>query len=147
MVYIEAPASFDTLSDNRVLVTCRSVCPANVPPKEIASRSKPPKAEVVDFGTVFLLSMWKGCEQRSACLRRPRCGVSASDLENQMLFLRPNRVVQHPSGRVNDSSQPAQWNRLGRATVYPHFSNDRNTDTRAKIKKLSPARVLPNGDS
>ena len=59
MVYVEAPARFDAVSDKRVVLHSGRLS-ARVPPEGIGFTVETPEAEVVDFGTEFSVDVESG---------------------------------------------------------------------------------------
>lgn len=62
MVYVEAPARFDAVSDKRVMLH-RGRLSAKVPPEGIGFTVETPDAEVVDFGTEFSVDVEGGASE------------------------------------------------------------------------------------
>lgn len=62
MVYVEAPARFDAVSDKRVVLH-RGRLSARVPPEGIGFTVETPEAEVVDFGTEFSVDVEGGASE------------------------------------------------------------------------------------
>ena len=66
MVYVEAPARFDAVSDKRVMLHSGRLS-ASVPPEGVGFTVETPEAEVVDFGTEFSVDVeWR--RERGACV-------------------------------------------------------------------------------
>ncbi|MCM2369074.1 LamG-like jellyroll fold domain-containing protein [Aporhodopirellula aestuarii] len=62
MVYLEAPARFDAISDSRVVLHSGRLS-ATVPPAGIGFTVETPEAEVVDFGTEFSVDVEGGASE------------------------------------------------------------------------------------
>jgi ferric-dicitrate binding protein FerR (iron transport regulator) len=62
MVYVEAPARFDAVSDKRVVLHSGRLS-ARVPPEGIGFTVETPEAEVVDFGTEFSVDVEGGTSE------------------------------------------------------------------------------------
>ncbi len=62
MVYVEAPARFDAVSDARVVLHSGRLS-ARVPPEGIGFTVETPEAEVVDFGTEFSVDVEGGASE------------------------------------------------------------------------------------
>ena len=62
MVYVEAPARFDTVSDKRVMLHSGRLS-ASVPPEGIGFTVETPEAEVIDFGTEFSVDVEGGASE------------------------------------------------------------------------------------
>ncbi len=62
MVYLEAPARFDAVSDSRVVLHSGRLS-ATVPPEGIGFTVETPEAEVVDFGTEFSVDVESGASE------------------------------------------------------------------------------------
>ncbi len=62
MVYLEAPARFDAVSDSRVVLHSGRLS-ATVPPEGIGFTVETPEAEVVDFGTEFSVDVEGGASE------------------------------------------------------------------------------------
>lgn len=62
MVYLEAPARFDAVSDSRVVLHSGRLS-ARVPPDGIGFTVETPEAEVVDFGTEFSVDVEAGASE------------------------------------------------------------------------------------
>ena len=62
MVYIEAPAHFDAVSDKRMVLHSGRLS-ARVPPKGVGFTVETPEAEVVDFGTEFCVDVEGGASE------------------------------------------------------------------------------------
>ena len=62
MVYVEAPARFDAVSDDRLVLHSGRVS-ATVPPEGIGFTVETPEAEVVDFGTEFSVDVEGGTSE------------------------------------------------------------------------------------
>ena len=62
MVYVEAPARFDAVSNSRVVLHGGRLS-ANVPPEGIGFTVETPEAEVVDFGTEFSVDVEGGTSE------------------------------------------------------------------------------------
>lgn len=62
MVYVEAPARFDAISDKRVMLHSGRLS-ARVPPEGIGFTVDTPEAEVVDFGTEFSVDVEGGASE------------------------------------------------------------------------------------
>lgn len=62
MVYVEAPARFDAVSDKRVTLHSGRLS-ANVPPEGVGFTVETPEAEVIDFGTEFSVEVESGASE------------------------------------------------------------------------------------
>jgi hypothetical protein len=62
MVYVEAPARFDAVSDKRVTLHSGRLS-ANVPPEGVGFTVETPAAEVIDFGTEFSVEVESGASE------------------------------------------------------------------------------------
>lgn len=62
MVYVEAPARFDAISDKRVMLHSGRLS-ARVPPEGIGFTVETPEAEVIDFGTEFSVDVEGGASE------------------------------------------------------------------------------------
>lgn len=62
MVYVEAPARFDAVSDKRVVLHSGRLS-ARVPPEGVGFTVETPEAEVVDFGTEFSVDVEGGASE------------------------------------------------------------------------------------
>jgi len=133
MVYIEAPAKFDTLSDNRVLLHAGRLS-ANVPPEGIGFTVETPEAEVVDFGTVFSVDVEDASSEVhvfDGLVRvQPRLGNHAV---SEAIDVRTSQAV-----RVNDSSPSPVGIALASNRFIRTFDEPKHRYSR-EIKKLSPA--------
>ena len=62
MVYVEAPARFDAVSEKRVMLHSGRLS-ANVPPEGVGFTVETPEAEVIDYGTEFSLDVEDGASE------------------------------------------------------------------------------------
>lgn len=105
MVYVEAPARFDAVSDDRV-VLYRGRLSARVPPEGIGFTVETPEAEVVDFGTEFSVDVEGGASEVHVFdgLVRVHPGASKQRDASRSVDLQASQAVRITEGTPDPES-------------------------------------------
>lgn len=133
MVYMEAPARFDAVSDRRVVLHSGRLS-ATVPPQGIGFTVETPEAEVIDFGTEFSIDVEGGASEVHVFdgLVRVNPGASNQRDASKSVDLHASEAVRI-SGEASDLiGISVETNRFIR-----NFDEPRLNYARA-IKRLSP---------
>ena len=95
MVYVEAPARFDAVSDSRVVLHSGRLS-ARVPPEGIGFTVDTPEAEVVDFGTEFSVDVAGGASEVHVFdgLVRVNPGASSQRDESRSVDVQASHAVR-----------------------------------------------------
>ena len=133
MVYLEAPARFDVVSDRRVVLHSGRLS-ATVPPEGIGFTVETPEAEVVDFGTEFSIDVEGGTSEVHVFdgLVRVNPGTSNQRDSSKSVDLHASEAVRITGGASAPVGISIETNRFIR-----NFDEPRLNYARA-IKRLSP---------
>ncbi|EMI18220.1 FecR protein domain protein [Rhodopirellula maiorica SM1] len=133
MVYVEAPARFDAVSDRRVMLYSGRLS-ATVPPEGIGFTVETPEAEVIDFGTEFSIDVEGGASEVHVFdgLVRVNPGTSNQRDASKSVDLHASEAVRITGGAPNPVGISVETNRFIR-----NFDELRLNYARA-IKRLSP---------
>ncbi|MFY9254058.1 MAG: LamG-like jellyroll fold domain-containing protein [Fuerstiella sp.] len=102
MVYVEAPARFDAVSDSRVVLHSGRLS-ARVPPEGIGFTVDTPEAEVVDFGTEFSVDVEGGASEVHVFdgLVRVNPGASSQRDESRSVDVEASHAVRITDGTAD----------------------------------------------
>ncbi|XZE56050.1 LamG-like jellyroll fold domain-containing protein [Planctomycetaceae bacterium SH139] len=102
MVYVEAPARFDAVSDSRVVLHSGRLS-ARVPPEGIGFTVDTPEAEVVDFGTEFSVDVEGGASEVHVFdgLVRVNPGASSQRDESRSVDVQASHAVRITDGSTD----------------------------------------------
>jgi hypothetical protein len=132
-VYIEAPARFDAVGANRLLLRSGRLS-ASVPPKGVGFTVDTPDAEVVDFGTEFSIDVESSASEVHVFEGLVR--VQPRSLENgkagQAVDLRSSQAV-----KIDNASKRTVGIQLAIDRFIRSFDEPRRSYPRA-VKRLSP---------
>lgn len=134
MVFVEAPARFDAVSGQRVVLHAGRLS-ANVPPEGVGFTVETSEAEVVDFGTEFSVDVSVGTSEVhvfNGLVRvqpRSRTGVAAGDT----IDLRTAQAL-----KIEDSTVRPVGIEIARNRFIRNFDEPQRNYSRA-VKTLSPA--------
>lgn len=133
MVYVEAPARFDAVSNTRVVLYSGRLS-ANVPPEGIGFTVETPEAEVVDFGTEFSVDVDGGTSEVHVFdgLVRVNPGASSQRDVSRSIDVQASQAVRITDGVMKPESISIATDRFIR-----NFEEPRLNYARA-IKQLSP---------
>jgi hypothetical protein len=133
MVYVEAPARFDMVSNSRVVLH-RGRLSAKVPPEGIGFTVETPEAEVVDFGTEFSVDVEGGASEVHVFdgLVRVHPGASNRRDVTKSVDVQASQAVRITDGVRNPENIAIATDRFIR-----NFEEPRLNYARA-IKQLSP---------
>jgi hypothetical protein len=133
MVYVEAPARFDAVSDSRVVLHSGRLS-ARVPPEGIGFTVETPEAEVVDFGTEFSVDVEGGASEVHVFdgLVRVNPGASSQRDVSRSVDVQASQAVRITEGATKPESISIATDRFIR-----NFEEPRLNYARA-IKQLSP---------
>lgn len=133
MVYVEAPARFDAVSNSRIVLYSGRLS-ANVPPEGIGFTVETPEAEVVDFGTEFSVDVDGGTSEVHVFdgLVRVNPGASSQRDVSRSIDVQASQAVRITDGVTKPESISIATDRFIR-----NFEEPRLNYARA-IKQLSP---------
>lgn len=133
MVYVEAPAHFDAVSDKRVVLHGGRLS-ARVPPEGIGFTVETPEAEVVDFGTEFSVDVEGGASEVHVFdgLVRVHPGASDQRDEAKSIDLRASHAL-----RIADGTAVPKDISLAAERFIRNFDEPRLKYARA-VKHLAP---------
>jgi len=133
MVYLEAPARFDAVSDSRVVLHSGRLS-ATVPPAGIGFTVETPEAEVVDFGTEFSVDVEGGASEVHVFdgLVRVHPGASNGRDASRSVDVQASQAVRITEGTPDPENISIATNRFIR-----NFDEPRLNYARA-VKRLSP---------
>lgn len=133
MVYVEAPARFDAVSKDRVVLHSGRLS-ARVPPEGIGFTVETPEAEVVDFGTEFSVDVEGGASEVHVFdgLVRVRPGASNQRDSSRSVDLQASQAV-----RIADGATEAEDISIATERFIRNFDEPRLNYARA-VKRLSP---------
>ena len=133
MVYLEAPARFDAVSNSRVVLHSGRLS-ARVPPEGIGFTVETPEAEVVDFGTEFSVDVAGGASEVHVFdgLVRVNPGASHQLETSKSIDLQASEAIRITRGTSDPVDISIESNRFIR-----NFDEPRLNYARA-IKQLSP---------
>ncbi len=133
MVYVEAPAHFDAVSDKRVLLHSGRLS-ARVPFEGIGFTVETPEAEVVDFGTEFAVEVEGGASEVHVFdgLVRVHPGASNRRDVSRSVDLRASQALRITFGAAVPEDISIATDRFIRDFNEPRFNYIR------AVKRLSP---------
>ena len=133
MVYVEAPASFGVVSENRVVLR-RGRLSANVPPEGIGFTVETPEAEVIDFGTEFSVDVESGASEVHVFEGLVRVLPRSQDGEKtrQPVDLRTSQALQ-----VKESPEEPVEIEVARDRFIRNFDEPHRSYARS-VKQFSP---------
>jgi|GEM_PF-990484 len=133
MVYVEAPARFDAVSKDRVVLHSGRLS-ARVPPEGIGFTVETPEAEVVDFGTEFSVDVERGASEVHVFdgLVRVHPGSSNQRDVSRSVDLQASQAV-----RIADGATEAEDISIATERFIRNFDEPRLNYARA-VKRLSP---------
>ena len=133
MVYVEAPAHFDAVSDKRLMLHSGRLS-ARVPPEGIGFTVETPEAEVVDFGTEFSIDVEGGASEVHVYDGLVRVHPGAS---NQRDVLRSVDLQASQAVRITDGVYEPMDISIATDRFIRNFEEPRLNYARA-VKRLSP---------
>ncbi|TWU32242.1 LamG-like jellyroll fold domain-containing protein [Novipirellula artificiosorum] len=132
-VYIEAPARFDAVSGNRLLLRSGRLS-ANVPPEGVGFTVDTPDAEVIDFGTEFSIDVESSASEVHVFKGLVR--VQPKSLKDgqagQAVSLQSSQAV-----KIDNASKETVGIQLATDRFIRSFDEPKRTYPRA-VKQLSP---------
>lgn len=133
MVYVEAPARFDVVSENRVMLHGGRLS-ARVPPEGVGFTVETPEAEVVDFGTEFSVDVGGGASEVHVFdgLVRVHPGASNQRDASRSLDLQASQAVRITEGAAEPEGISIATDRFIRNFDEPRLSYAR------AVKRLAP---------
>lgn len=133
MVYVEAPAHFDAVSDKRVVLHGGRLS-ARVPPEGVGFTVETPEAEVVDFGTEFSVDVESGASEVHVFdgLVRVHPGASNQRDVSRSVDLQASQAV-----RITDGAAEPEDISIATDRFIRNFDEPRLNYARA-VKRLSP---------
>ncbi|MFN3189412.1 MAG: LamG-like jellyroll fold domain-containing protein [Aureliella sp.] len=133
MVYVEAPARFDAVSDERVVLHSGRLS-ARVSPEGIGFTVETPEAEVVDFGTEFSVDVEGGASEVHVFdgLVRVRPGASNKRDASRSVELQASQAVRISEGAAEPEDISIATDRFIRNFDEPRLNYAR------LVKRLSP---------
>lgn len=133
MVYVEAPARFDAVSDERVVLHSGRLS-ARVPPEGIGFTVETPEAEVVDFGTEFSVDVEGGTSEVHVFdgLVRVHPGASNTRDVSRSVDLQASQALRISDGSTEPEDISLATDRFIRNFDEPPLSYAR------LVKRLSP---------
>lgn len=132
MVYIEAPARFDAVSDKRIILYNGRLS-ASVPPAGVGFTVETPEAEVVDFGTEFSVDVENSASEVHVFDGLVRVQPRTSDnKKSQSIDLRTDQAVRIDKSRPHPVGIELATDRFIRNFDEPLQSYPRS------VKNLSP---------
>ena len=133
MVYVEAPARFDAVSNSRIVLHSGRLS-ARVPPEGIGFTVETPEAEVVDFGTEFSIEVAGDASEVHVFdgLVRVNPGASSQRDVSRSVDVQASQAVRITDGATKPESISIATDRFIR-----NFEEPRLNYARA-IKQLSP---------
>lgn len=133
MVYVESPARFDAVSDDRIVLHGGRLS-ARVPPEGIGFTVETPEAEVVDFGTEFSVDVEGGASEVHVFDGLVRVHPGAS---NQRDTSRPVDLQASQAVRITDGTAEPEDISIATDRFIRNFDESRLIYFRA-AKRLSP---------
>jgi len=133
MVYVEAPARFDAVSDSRVVLHSGRLS-ARVPREGIGFTVETPEAEVIDFGTEFSVDVEGGASEVHVFDGLVRVNPGAS---NPRDVSRSVDVLAAQAVRISDGMTKPENISIATDRFIRNFEEPRLNYARA-IKQLSP---------
>ncbi|TWU38271.1 LamG-like jellyroll fold domain-containing protein [Novipirellula artificiosorum] len=133
MVYVEAPARFDAISGQRIVLHCGRLS-ANVPAEGIGFTVETPEAKVIDFGTEFSVDVESGASEVhvfEGLVRvqpRSRQGGEAGDAVD----LRTSQAI-----KIEDTTVAPVGIEIARDRFIRNFDEPKRNYARS-VKQLSP---------
>ncbi|QDV62291.1 LamG-like jellyroll fold domain-containing protein [Crateriforma conspicua] len=136
MVYIEAPAHFDAVSDKRVVLHSGRLS-ARVPPEGIGFTVETPAAEVVDFGTEFCVDAEAGASEVHVFdgLVRVHPGALQQRALSRSVDLQASQAVRIADGEVEPEGITIATDRFIRDFDEPKWNYAR------LVKRLKPLAI------
>ncbi len=133
MVYVEAPARFDAVSDKRVVLHSGRLS-ARVPPEGIGFAVETPEAEVVDFGTEFSVDVEGGASEVHVFdgLVRVHPGASNKRDASRSVELQASQALRITDGATEPEDISIATDRFIRNFDEPKWNYAR------LVKQLSP---------
>ena len=133
MVYVEAPARFDAVSDKRVVLHSGRLS-ARVPPEGIGFTVETPEAEVVDFGTEFSVDVEGGASEVHVFdgLVRVHPGASNKRDASRSVELQASQALRITDGATEPEDISIATDRFIRNFDEPRLNYAR------LVKRLSP---------
>lgn len=133
MVYLEAPARFNAVSDSRVVLHSGRLS-ATVPPAGIGFTVETPEAEVVDFGTEFSVDVEGGASEVHVFdgLVRVHPGTSNQRRVSRSVDLQASQAVRITDGAAEPEDISIATDRFIRSFDEPRLNYAR------AVKRLSP---------
>lgn len=133
MVYVEAPARFEAVSDGRVVLHSGRLS-ARVPPEGIGFTVETPEAEVVDFGTEFSVDVEGGASEVHVFdgLVRVHPGASNKRDASRSVELQASQAL-----RITDGATEPEDISIATDRFIRDFDEPRLNYARA-VKQLSP---------
>lgn len=133
MVYVEAPARFEAVSDKRVVLHSGRLS-ARVPPEGIGFTVETPEAEVVDFGTEFSVDVEGGTSEVHVFdgLVRVHPGASSKRDASRSVELQASQAL-----RITDGATEPEDISIATDRFIRNFDEPRLNYARA-VKRLSP---------
>lgn len=132
MVYVEAPASFEAVSDQRVVLRSGRLS-ANVPPEGIGFTVETPEAEVVDFGTEFSVDVAAGTSEVHVFEGLVRVHPDSQDgTRKDAVDLKASQAI-----RITDSEPEPLGIQIAKDRFIRNFEEPKRKYVRA-LKLLSP---------
>jgi len=133
MVYVEAPARFDAVSNSRVVLHSGRLS-ARVPPEGIGFTVETPEAEVIDFGTEFSVDVEGGASEVHVFdgLVRVNPGASNQRDESRSVDVQASQAVRITDGAAEPENIAIATDRFIRDFEEPRLNYAR------AIKQLSP---------
>ncbi|MEM1068166.1 MAG: LamG-like jellyroll fold domain-containing protein [Planctomycetota bacterium] len=133
LVYVEAPARFDTINDKRVVLHSGRLS-ARVPPEGIGFTVETPEAEVVDFGTEFSVDVESGASEVHVFDGLVRVHPGAS---NQRDASRSVELQASQALRIADGTTEPEDISIAKDRFIRNFDEPKLNYARA-VKRLSP---------
>lgn len=133
MVYMEAPARFDAVSDKRVVLHSGRLS-ARVPPEGIGFTVETPEAEVVDFGTEFSVDVEGGASEVHVFDGLVRVHPRASDQRDAS---KPVDLQASQAVRVSDGAAEPEDISIATDRFIRNFDEPKLIYFRA-VRRLSP---------
>ncbi|WP_436716949.1 LamG-like jellyroll fold domain-containing protein [Roseiconus lacunae] len=133
MVYVEAPARFDAISDKRVVLHSGRLS-ASVPPEGIGFAVETPEAEVIDFGTEFSVDVEGGASEVHVFdgLVRVHPGASSQRDVSRSVDLQASQALRISEGAAEPEGISIATDRFIRNFDEPRLNYAR------LVKRLSP---------
>lgn len=132
-VYVEAPARFDAVSSQRVVLQSGRLS-ARVPPEGVGFTVETPEAEIVDFGTEFSIDVEGGASEVHVFDGLVRVHPNAPDRRNDA---RPVDLRASQAVRISDGAVEPEGILIATDRFIRNFDEPRLNYARV-IKRLSP---------